>query len=225
MLKMLTYRITTKFAEIDNFHPSPHTGIDFACPVGTPAQSISDGIVSKISNDPLLGENIRVTAAGHREWVYGHLSNVNVTYGQHVNPGDTLGLTGGVPGTPGAGHSTGAHLHLSLLQNGAPVDPVTALAAPDGGSGWWSKLGDVFTTPGAQLAGLPPIQGHSVSEILLNWIGGGLTTLIHIMPEVCGLLAMAFLLVGMIGSRRAMRYAGNSVLLAFAGVILNAAID
>ncbi len=216
MFKMLTYPISTHFKEIDRVHPAPHTGIDFACPAGTQTQSISDGIISKISNDPLLGENIRVNAGNGKEWVYGHLSNVNVTYGQHVSHGDVLGLTGGVPGTPGAGHSTGAHLHLTLLQNGTPIDPVSALVGPDGGRGWWSGLGNLFTTPGVHMP--------STSEMVLNWIGGGLTTLVHVMPEICGLLAMAFLLVGMVGSRRAMRYAGTSVLLAFVGVMLNAAI-
>lgn len=211
LFKMLTYSITTRFGEIDNFHPTPHLGVDFACPVGTQAQSISDGTISKISLDPMLGENIRVSASGHREWIYGHLSRVNVTTGQHVNIGDVLGLTGGVPGTPGAGHTTGAHLHLTLLQNGTPIDPLRVLSGPDGGSGWWSKLGDALMNP-------PHVP--TATERILDY----LTAFIHIMPEVCGLVAMCFLLVGMVGSKRFMRYAGTSVLLAFVGVILNAAI-
>lgn len=154
MLKMLTYRITTKFGEIDSFHSTPHTGIDFACPVGTQAQSISDGIISKISNDPMLGENIRVNAAGGREFVYGHLSQVNVTYGQHVNSGDVLGLTGGIPGTPGAGHSTGPHVHISMLQNGSAVDPAQMISSATSASqqGWLGKLWHVISTPGVDLA-------------------------------------------------------------------------
>jgi len=225
MFEMLTYRITTKFHEIDNFHPAPHSGIDYACPVGTQAQSISDGVVSKIANDPMLGENVRVTASGSREWVYGHLSQVNVSTGQHVSSGDVLGLTGGVPGTPGAGHSTGAHLHLTLLHNGTPVDPSVMIgtASSDGGGGWLSSLGKLFTAPGTDLAGLP--HPLSFGEVIFNGIGNGLTTLIHIMPEVCGLFAMVFLLIGMVGCKRAMRYAGTSVLLSFVGVMLNAAIS
>jgi len=211
MFKMLTYRITTKFGEIDNFHPSPHSGIDFATPAGTQAQSITDGIISKISNDPMLGENIRVNAEGGREWVYGHLSQVNVTYGQHVSSGDVLGLTGGMPGMPGAGHSTGPHIHISLLKDGTPIDPLVALSSPDGGSGWWSKLGNELF--------LPP-HVPTASERILDYV----TALINIMPEVCGIAAMVFLLIGMVGSQKAMRYAGTSVLLAFVGTLLNIAI-
>lgn len=213
--KMLTYPITSTFKEIDRVHPNPHTGVDFATPLGTQAQSIADGVV-RVATDPMLGDNVRVAASGGREWVYGHLSQINVATGQRVSSGDVLGLTGGVPGAPGAGHSTGAHLHLTLLKNGTPVDPLTALSSPDGGSGWWSNLGAALTNP-------PHVP--TASERILDWIGGGVTTMIHIMPEVCGLLAMVFLLVGMVGSQRAMRYAGTSVLLAFVGVMLNAAIQ
>jgi len=214
---MLTYPITTHFGEIDNFHPAPHSGIDYACPVGTPAQSISDGVISKISNDPMLGENIRVSSSGSREWVYGHLSRVNVTYGQHVSTGDELGLTGGIPGTPGAGHSTGAHLHITLLYNGNPVDPTAMLstfsANDNGGGGWLSKL--FMSGP----------HMPSTTELIFNGIGSALTTLIHIMPEACGLLAMALLLVGMVGGKKAMNWAGTCVLLSMVGVLLNAAIS
>lgn len=153
MLKMLTYRITTKFGEIDSFHPSPHAGIDFACPVGTQAQSITDGVISKIANDPMLGESIRVNTAGGREWVYGHLSQVNVTYGQHVSSGDVLGLTGGIPGTPGAGHSTGPHIHISMLQNGQMIDPTQMISSAGSTSqDWIGKVWHILTTPGVDLA-------------------------------------------------------------------------
>lgn len=223
MFKMLTYRITTKFGEIDNFHPSPHSGIDYATPLGTQVQSIADGVV-KLASDPMLGDNVRVVSSGSREWVYGHLSHVNVTNGQHVNMGDVLGLTGGVPGAPGAGHSTGPHIHVSLLHNGTPVDPsvMISTATSDGG-GWLSSLGKIFTTPGTDLVELP--HPPTMGEVIFNAIGSGATTLIHAMPEVCGVLAMVLLLAGMCGSRRAMRAAVTGVLLMFVGVILDAAIQ
>jgi len=220
MFKMLTYRITTKFGEIDSFHPAAHTGIDYACPVGTPAQSITDGIISRVANDPLLGENIKVNAGNGKEWVYGHLSSVNVTYGQHVSTGDTLGLTGGVPGTPGAGHSTGAHLHLTALQNGIPFDPSAALNAKTSAL---SKFWDALTTPGTELAGMQPIPGPF--EMFLNWADGKMIQFIQISPEVFTVIAMALLLIGMLGSPKFMRYAGTCVLLAFVGVMLSAVVS
>ncbi|MFA6071501.1 MAG: M23 family metallopeptidase [Janthinobacterium sp.] len=223
MFKMLTYKITTKFGAVDSVHPAPHTGTDLACPVGTPAQAISDGVIAKVGNDPALGEYVRVSVAGGREWVYGHLSGVNVATGQQVNTGDVLGLTGGVPGTIGAGNSTGEHLHLSLLQNGKLTDPMAVIGNTDSG-GLASKLWDLLTYPIAEVH-LPGVPIKSTSEIVLSWVGSGLSTLVHIMPELCGLFAMGFLLFGMTGSQRAMRYAGTSVLLAFVGVMLNVAIS
>ena len=225
IFKMLTYPITTHFGEIDNFHSTPHSGIDYACPVGTPAQSVSDGTVSSVGVYPWLGESIRIKAAGAREWVYGHLSHVNVSTGQHVNSGDELGLTGGVPGTPGAGHSTGPHIHITLISNGKIVDPTAMLstAGSNDGGGWLSNLGKVFTTTGTDLAGLP--HPPTMGEMIFNGIGNCLTTFIHIMPEVCGMMSMVLLLAGMCGSRRAMRGAGTGVLLMMVGVMLNAAIS
>lgn len=219
MYKMLTYRITTKFGEIDNFHPKPHTGIDYATPLGTHAQSIADGVV-KVASDPMLGDNVRVVSSGSQEWVYGHLSQVNVSTGQHVSAGDVLGLTGGIPGTPGAGHSTGAHLHLTALQNGVPVDPTAALTTKAGG---WERFWDVITTPGTELAGMAPVPGPF--EMFLNWVDGKMIQFIHISPEILTVIAMTLLLIGMVGGKRAMRYAGTCVLLSFVGVMLSAAIS
>lgn len=189
MLKMLTYRVTTKFGEIDSFHPTPHTGIDLATPLGTQAQSISDGIIAKISNDPMLGENIRVNAAGGREWVYGHLSQVNVTYGQHVNSGDVLGLTGGIPGTAGAGHSTGPHVHISMLQNGQAIDPSQVInSVTSSGQGWIGKLWHVLTTPGVDLA----------REEL--WV-----RLLDIVDPAFTIVTIVLILLAMMGSTKAKR--------------------
>ena len=191
MLKMLTYRITTKFGEIDKFHASPHTGIDFACPVGTQAQSITDGIISKISYDPMLGENIRVNGAGGRELVYGHLSQVNVTYGQHVSFGDVLGLTGGMPAAPGAGHSTGPHIHISMLQNGHIVDPsqaISSIASTTSQQDWLGKLWHVLSTPGVDLA------KEELGNRLLEMIDPAFT-----------IVTIVLILLAMMGSTKAKR--------------------
>jgi len=162
-LVMTTYRMTTKFHEIDNFHPAPHSGIDFATPVGTIAQSVSDGVINKISENPMLGENIRVTASDGKEWVYGHLSQVNVSYGQHVARGDTLGLTGGAIGSPGAGHTTGPHIHVSMLKDGVIADPTSALDPS-----LWDKTKDllfnppVVKSPGDHIWDAVTSTGHSL---------------------------------------------------------------
>jgi hypothetical protein len=148
---MLSYPTTSRFGQVDNFHPTPHTGIDFAAPAGTPAQSLIDGIVSNVGSNDMLGNNVRVFSNG-KEIVYGHLSQINVSPGQQVDTGDVLGLTGGVPGTPGAGHSTGAHIHISALNNGQIVDPTSMLTGQSDSGGFLSNLWHVLVTPGVDVA-------------------------------------------------------------------------
>ncbi len=49
--------------------------------------------------------------------MYGHISKALVSPGQQVSQGQVIALMGGEPGTPGAGMSTGCHVHFGV--NGA----------------------------------------------------------------------------------------------------------
>ena len=82
---------------------------------------------------------------------------------------------------------------------------------------------DILTTPGAQLVGHDPIP--SISDKIIGWIGDGLVILVHASPEIFGIVAMCLLLGGMVGSSKCMKYAGTSVLLAIAGVMISAALS
>lgn len=46
---------------------------------------------------------------------YGHLATIFVQPGQKVSQGQIIALMGGQPGTPGAGISTGCHLHFGVI--------------------------------------------------------------------------------------------------------------
>jgi len=136
--------ITSGFGPRDNSkHPgisSNHHGIDFGIPVGSPLTAVEAGAISTIGND----------ANGYGNWVevkhedgtasrYGHLSQINVSRGQKVSPGQVVGKSGGKPGAPGAGNSTGPHLHFELLnEKGVKINPAPYLngapAAPTGGN-------------------------------------------------------------------------------------------
>lgn len=112
-------RITSKFGEVSQVHPTPHTGIDLAFPEGTPLQSVGNAIVERIVDygNENVGKGVILRLADGKEVVYGHLSEIKVKVGQMVADGQIIGLSGNT------GHSTGPHLHLGLKENGQFIDP------------------------------------------------------------------------------------------------------
>jgi murein DD-endopeptidase MepM/ murein hydrolase activator NlpD len=109
-----------------------HAGVDLRAKQGTRVRAASLGVVISTSQ-PTLSRTGVITVQHAYGWRtrYIHLSRVDVKPGDVVSPATPIGLTGGTPGTPGAGTSTGAHLHLELLRwDGAEwssVDPLTLI--------------------------------------------------------------------------------------------------
>lgn len=133
-MSLTNYPVSSPFNSIDSVHKTPHTGIDIATPVGTPIEVPNDGVVQKVQDDPLLGNCIFINLDNNMQVVYGHLSQVNVSHKQRVTKGEIVGLTGGVKGAPGAGNSTGPHVHISMwdLKTGTRVDPTPYLGVDKG---------------------------------------------------------------------------------------------
>ena len=105
-----------------------HNGVDFALPMGSPLRAAAAGTVLRTYlNHPTNGSGVVVRHGGGWESTYLHLSRVDVVPGQQLAAGQQLGLSGGAPGTWGAGTSTGPHLHFILRRDGEPVDPVPLL--------------------------------------------------------------------------------------------------
>ena len=94
-----------------------HVGTDFAVPQGTPLRATMSGTVDIIWNDGLGAWVIDIIAPDGTVARHGHLSHMAPKDGQWVNAGDYIGNTGGAIGTPGAGLSTGAHLHWEIRNN------------------------------------------------------------------------------------------------------------
>lgn len=94
-----------------------HMGTDFGVPQGTELRATTSGTITRVYMSVKDGWGIDITNDDGiviRNW---HMSRIDVTQGQWVEAGQIIGLTGGATGTPGAGNSTGPHLHWELRTN------------------------------------------------------------------------------------------------------------
>lgn len=106
----------------------PHAGVDIPTHMGTPVRAGADGYVARANDSGGSGYSyVLILHGDNLSTVYGHLSSVSIGTGKFVTRGQTIGATGGAPGTRGAGLSTGPHLHFEVRKNGIPVNPAQYL--------------------------------------------------------------------------------------------------
>ncbi|GAA1396120.1 M23 family metallopeptidase [Luteococcus peritonei] len=108
-----------------------HHGVDIDMPSGTPIRSAVSGTVL-LRPDTLgagYGANRLLVRSRGVDHVIGHLGQVQVRDGQHVEPGEVIG-TSGMSGTE---DMDGPHLHFEVRPAGtrysSAVDPWPALRA------------------------------------------------------------------------------------------------
>jgi murein DD-endopeptidase MepM/ murein hydrolase activator NlpD len=113
-IKPVNARVTSPFGPRREPKPGAsanHLGVDLGSAVGTPVKApISGRVTQAVMSTNACGGTIAISdgTVQHR---FCHCSKINVQVGQDVEQGAVVGLTGGGPGTPGAGVSTGPHLH------------------------------------------------------------------------------------------------------------------
>ena len=118
------WRLTSRFGRrADPFTgvTSSHTGIDMACPTGTPIYASMSGKVVVAGWNNIFGNYVIINHENGYQTLYGHMSKILTTSGQRVNQGARIGLVGST------GYSTGPHLHFTVYKNGKLVDPQTLL--------------------------------------------------------------------------------------------------
>ncbi len=97
-----------------------HTGIDIACPNGSPVRAVADGTITAAGWAGAYGNQVKQKIGGAEVW-YNHFSKIVVSKGQGVSQGTIIGYEGTT------GQSTGPHLHFEVRINGKDVDPMPYL--------------------------------------------------------------------------------------------------
>lgn len=108
-----------------------HDGCDILCPLGTDVKSMSQGVVTEITDDPLWGVSV-VVEQNNGLWVQycGLAKELMVKAGQEIKQGEIIGKTGD---TCQVEIVQQPHLHLGVKQGGQWVDPM--LVIEDGQQG------------------------------------------------------------------------------------------
>jgi LysM repeat protein len=96
------HRLTQYF----NWH---HTGIDIACPLGTPIRAAEDGVIKAVHYlNTGYGHSVDIDHGNGKMTRYGHMTTIFVKEGESVKAGQSIGLEGST------GKSTGPHLHFEV---------------------------------------------------------------------------------------------------------------
>ncbi|MGW3953911.1 M23 family metallopeptidase [Streptomyces sp. NPDC004752] len=101
-----------------------HTGVDFVVPTGTALKAVGAGTVVSAGWGGAYGNQVVVKLDDGHYAQYAHLSQLSVSAGQTVTPGQQVGLSGAT------GNVTGPHLHFEIRTTpnyGSDVDPLAYL--------------------------------------------------------------------------------------------------
>lgn len=100
-----------------------HSGLDIAVPYGTNVLAAQEGqvILADSGWNGGYGQCVIISHGHGVSTLYGHMSGIAVSEGQHVSRGQTIGYCGS------SGNSTGPHIHFEVRLDGGVVDPMPYL--------------------------------------------------------------------------------------------------
>jgi murein DD-endopeptidase MepM/ murein hydrolase activator NlpD len=95
----------------------PHMGVDYPIATGTPIQAVADGTVRIAEDQFFAGNGVYIDHGDGLVSMYFHLSKIDVTPGEEVHKGQTIGQVGAT------GRATGPHLYFGIRWHNARIDP------------------------------------------------------------------------------------------------------
>jgi murein DD-endopeptidase MepM/ murein hydrolase activator NlpD len=129
-VQLANSKVTSRFAERRTYFvggtknsEAVHFGYDLASTSLAPITAANDGRVVYADDLGIYGNCVLIDHGLGLATLYGHLSQIDVSVGDAVAKGDTLGLSGAT------GLAGGDHLHFAILVGGTYVDPLE----------WWDR--------------------------------------------------------------------------------------
>lgn len=126
-------RVSSNFSH-SRFHPvlktrTPHYGVDYAAPLGTPVLSVGDGEVVEAQYRGPNGNIVKIRHNSTYTTAYLHLNGFarGIKRGAKVKQGQVIGYVGRT------GRVTGVHLDYRIYKNGHPVNPLKVELPPSKG--------------------------------------------------------------------------------------------
>ena len=103
-----------------------HKGIDFHASTGDPVLAVADGVISYAGVRSGYGNVVEIDHGNGYVTRYAHNSRLLVRVGDLVRAGDQVAKAGST------GHSTGAHVHFEVWDDGRVVNPRRFLGSKRG---------------------------------------------------------------------------------------------
>lgn len=114
LIRPVNGKISCRYGNRGSYY---HTGLDIACPNGTPIKAAASGTVTYAGYHYSYGNLLIVSHGNGIQTYYAHCSKLYVGNGQTVSQGQTIAAVGST------GNSTGNHLHLEVRVNGRAQNP------------------------------------------------------------------------------------------------------
>jgi murein DD-endopeptidase len=146
-------------------------GIDYVAPKGTPIPAPCDGTLSNQAGNGSGGNIATFTHNQNRAWQDQFLHLSRFAKPGNYKQGEIIGWSGGVPGDPGAGSSTGAHIHWHLLISGTRVNPLLYIdGAPTPSLNTWQGVQTLLAKSYGYTGPIDGIPGPNTWRAIQTWL-------------------------------------------------------